>query len=321
MYPRVCNQFLEKKWKRQLPVHSLAASIHSIDQRMLRSNKHTIPWPHGDKDIRGILRRTEPRLDFIQSEEEVGNRELVKLGVPYGNDFVCFYARDAAYLDATHAYRTWEYHDYRDASIDNYIPAVQELVERGCYAIRMGSITNLSLSTDDARIIDYSCSGTSDFMDVFLSAMCKFFISSTGGINAVPRIFRKPIVYVNFVPVNKSHLLICTPYSLIIPKKIWREESQRYLTFREMISEGVNNFYQTSFYTQAGLQVHENTPEEIMSVVIEMERRLDGSWCDSEQDEKLQQRFWSLISPEGAPDADMCRIGAAFLRENIELLD
>ena len=67
------------------------------------------------------------------------------------------------------------------------------------------------------------------------------------------------------------------------------------------------------------LELEENTPEEIHAVTIEMDERLKGTWQTTEEDEKLQQRFWDLFGPDKLKSSDL-RIGTEFLRQNRELL-
>ena len=72
----------------------------------------------------------------------------------------------------------------------------------------------------------------------------------------------------------------------------------------------------------------ENTPEEIRDVVVEMAERLKNTWQAQEDDEALQRKFWDIFQ-SNARSSDgsllhgkiLSRFGAAFLRENSELLE
>ena len=70
-----------------------------------------------------------------------------------------------------------------------------------------------------------------------------------------------------------------------------------------------------------GIEVIENTPEEILAVAVEMDERLKGIWRTTEEDEELQRRFWSLSKPSELNRVFVARIGAEFLRQNRELLE
>src|SRR5207245_1439398 len=68
----------------------------------------------------------EPVLRWTPEEHRRGEQLLETLGVPRGAPFVCFLARDGSYLDASFPRRgaSYAYHDYRNATIENYLPAV-----------------------------------------------------------------------------------------------------------------------------------------------------------------------------------------------------
>jgi len=245
------------------------------------------------------------------------------MGIPEGSPFICIYARDSAYLDTISPGKPRRDHDYRDSSVNNCVPAAEELVRRGYFVIRMGAVVNETLQAAHPMIIDYATKARTDFMDIFLCAGCRFFLGSTGGINAVPRIFRRPVAYVNFVPLGTEHLLSCAPSSLVAPKKLWLREEGRCMTFREIIESGADRFFATENYEHIGVDVIENTPDEITVLAVEMDERLKGTWQTTEEDKVLQQRFWSLLEIDmREPNEEYRpRMGAEFLRHNRELLD
>jgi len=72
-------------------------------------------------------------------------------------------------------------------------------------------------------------------------------------------------------------------------------------------------------FAKLNLELIENTPEEIRAVTIEMDERISGSWVTSEEDEELQDKFWSLFGPDKIRSHDL-RIGSTFLKQNIDLI-
>lgn len=318
----ICNQQLKKMWDRTLRVWRFARWLDRTNCMLPGGEKHVIPMP-SDQDIHGLLKRTRVHLSFTSEEENLGEEALRQLGIPEGVPFVCFSARDPAYLGSLFPGREWRYHNYRDCSVHNSVPAVQELARRGYCAVRMGSIVKEALKISDPKIIDYAANGSrTDFMDIFLCARCRFFIGAAGGLNAMPRIYRRPIAFTNVVPLGRNHLLgSCGPKNLFIPKKLRLCESGRFLTFRETLQFGADRFLRTEQYEQLGVEVVENTPEEITALIIEMDERLQGTWRTVEEDEKLQRRFWSLLDLNHMCDNELLRIGAEFLRQNRGLLD
>ena len=109
---------------------------------------------------------------------------------------------------------------------------------------------------------------------------------------------------------------------LFIPQKMWVKSEKRFLSFEEMGK--VDMFYAyDSNCRRDGIELVHNSSDEIVSVVMEMNQRLDGSWQPEGDDEALQNRFRDILfsfhhqRSYGLP----VRVGAEFLRQNVELLN
>ena len=108
---------------------------------------------------------------------------------------------------------------------------------------------------------------------------------------------------------------------MFIPKKLWKRAEDRFLSFREIVCSEIGSFSDTEKYEKLGSDVMENTPEEISGLASEMEARLKGSWNPSDDDERLQSLFWSFYEHLPQWKSVMPRVGADFLRRNVQLLD
>ena len=196
---------------------------------------------------------------------------------------------------------------------------MDELVKRGFWAIRVGAVVDKPLASSNEKIIDYATKYRTDFLDIYLNAKCCFFLGCTAGLWGIPAIFRRPIALVNFIPLDNAHSW--GEENLFIPKKLWLRDQQRFLTFPEILNSKIGRAYFNELYEDAGIEVLENTPEEISAVAIEMDRRLKGTWETTQEDEQLQQRFWSLFDGSDLHGVFSARIGAEFLRQNQDLLE
>ena len=125
------------------------------------------------------------------------------------------------------------------------------------------------------------------------------------------------VVYINFVSVNTFQRW--TRFGLIIFKKWYLTEEQRLLTFSEMLEFGFQEILDIQ-KKKLGIEWIENSPEEINSVVFEMEERIKGTWVVTKKDEELQQRFWDIYGSDKFKGPEFF-VGAVFLRENQDLLD
>lgn len=314
----VCNQQLKKMWDRTLHVSRFAWLVDWYNRHLPGYEDHVIPIQE-DRDIHGLLARTRVHLSFTAEEECRGQEELRELGIPDSTPFVCFHARDSAYLDAVLPNRDWRYHDHRDSNIKNFIPAAEELAHRGYFVVRTGAVVKEPLQTTNPMVIDYATKGRTEFLDIFLGAKCHFPLGDGCGLFAIPMVFRRPVAITNMVPLEYAPTWLSN--GLFIPKKLWLREERRFLTFGEVFNSGAGRFVRSEQYEQRGVEVVENTPEEIIALTVEMDERLKGTWQTTEEDEELQRRFWSLFKPSELHGVFVSHIGAEFLRQNRELLD
>jgi putative glycosyltransferase (TIGR04372 family) len=315
------NYQLKKMWERVLHIYGFAALLGWVNNRVPGAHDHTIPMqrrPRGDRDIYGMTDGAPPHVSFTAEEERFGQAELVRLGIPKGAPFVCFNARDSAYLEQAFPDQDWSYHRFRNSSINDYLLAADELTRRGYYAIRMGYLVNETLETDNPMIMDYATKYRTDFLDIYLSAKCRFFLSTGTGIDCVPLLFRKPVAMVNFAALETVDAWSVN--HVIITKKQWWRKEQRLLTFREIIDSKIGLVEDIYEYERHGIDLIESTPEEISAVAIEMDKRIAGTWQATPEDEELQRRFWSLFKPSEMNQVFRAHYGAEFLRQNQQLL-
>ena len=266
---------------------------------------------------------TERNLSFTVFEQEEGKELLNKMGIDDNSWFICFHCRDAVYLSNQwnklhNSSADWSYHDYLNSDIKNHMEAAKYIASLGGFAVRMGyGVAEKLPDLNNPRIIDYASYYRTDFGDIYLPAKCKFFLGGQTGLFLTPTIFHVPVALANHIPLE------LTPFrkgDLYIPKRIWSMEKKRFLTFGEILESGVGHFYKAAWYQQAGLEVVENTAEEILDLAKEMNERLDGRFQYTEEDEELQSRFHSLFQPHHICYGTAARIGAKFLRQNKELL-
>ena len=303
-------------------VSHLFLSANRLNKYFPNSSSNVISFPHAfspsNISTRLCLANPNPQLKFTKNEEELGKHNLTELGIPEGQPFICFHARDSSYLDAKHPNVDWKYHDYRDSTIGNYLPAAEEMARSGLWAVRIGEVAKEPIIATHSAIIDYTFSGKrSDFMDIYLGANCKFMICSETGLNLVPTMFRRPILFVNLVLLPYIYVW-CT--GVVITKKFFSLSRNRLLTYREIFSPDTGVYGETGMAAINDIELIENTAAEIRAASIEMNDRINGKWKATNEDLRLQTQFWELFGKERARNPDI-QIGAEFLRQNADLLD
>ena len=333
---QICNTAMHAMFKRKVHVHQFASALDGLN-RMLPggSQKFTVPDTN-QYDPFGDLERALAQLNFTEAEERYGQEALRKIGIEPGMPFACFYARDGVFITRNEPPMTSLYGErdenlFRNADVKTYIPAAEELANRGYLALRMGKWVEEAIETDNPKIIDYAYCHHSDFLDVYLAANCTFFIGTNGGIIHLPSIFRRPMGLANVIPL--VDVVDGCADTVSIAKKFYSNEKGRLLTFREILSEPLLANYSDrkhsenpEFFDPIGLEVRPNTSEEILELVVEMDERVKGAFQPTQEDWELQQRYISILEEnrENIPpfgDMQRLRMGAHFLRSNPALLD
>lgn len=258
-----------------------------------------------DRDIANAFERTKPSLSFTGEEESFGWRWCKENRI--GPLFVCVIVRDGAYL------KEKDYHRYRDADIETYIPAMNWLAEYGYTVLRMGAAVEKPLPPNlHPRIRDYATNGMrSEFMDMWLGANCNFCISTGCGFDAIPYVFRRPTLYTNYVPVE--YLFTFAQKSI----GMWKhhEKDGKHMTFEEIIKSGAGQFMQAKDFEQAGITLIDNSPQELLAATQEMVAQCEGRTSIAKQD--FWEKYPRNLSPFNAQPLHgeiRMRIGREFLK-------
>ncbi len=248
-------------------------------------------------DSDGLLKRTKPHLFFTQAELEQGKHIMEKLGLPPNVKFVCLLVRDHGYMNKEFPGHDYSYHTIRNADVQTYQKAALYLAEKGYYVLRMGKHVQYAFETTHPRIIDYANhSLCSDFMDIYLSAHCYFFITTGSGLDSVACMFRRPKLITNILlPRN---LPIWYPGIFFIYKKIWDKNNKKYLTLENIMKLGMidpNIGISQEILDQHNLELIHNTEDEILDAVRDMEGQLNGTLKESEEDKIIHKKFVAIL--------------------------
>lgn len=252
-----------------------------------------------------------PLLKLTGPDLERGWKLLKNIGMPENAWFVCIHCREDSYLGDVDQ-------SNRNCDINNYLPAIESIVKKGGWVIRVGDPAMKAISSME-HVIDYvHLEIKSDWMDIFLLASCRFFLGSHSGLCTVSTVFGVPSAVANFVPIGAA--LSYGAHDIGIPKLLWSVGKNRYLTFREAFDSPVSNYRFDSSYCKAGVRPVENFPEDITSLATEMMDRTHNRASYTDEDELLQKRFKSLMKPGHYSYGAVSRIGRDFLRKYAYML-
>jgi putative glycosyltransferase (TIGR04372 family) len=245
--------------------------------------------------------------DLLWSETQ-----FAELGLPRGAWYVCVHVREPGFSPADEGA-----HSYRNSDPRAVRQALSEIVRRGGWCVRMGDSTMTPLEPMQG-VIDYAHHRLrSDRLDILLCARARFFLGNTSGLTLVSSVFGVPSALANLVPLSVLPFL---PSDLGIPKLLRCGQAGRILPFAEVLGSQIGDFRYTRLYVDAGLEVIENSSQEIVELVTEMLGRIDGTYSPEPEDRMLQCRFVSLLRPGHYAYGAASRVGAAFLRRHADLL-
>tara|TARA_R110000772_G_scaffold73216_6_gene159884 strand:+ start:24199 stop:25452 length:1254 start_codon:yes stop_codon:yes gene_type:complete len=260
---------------------------------------------------------TLPLLRLTPEEEARGRAELAKMGIGENDWWVCFHARDAEYLGEQRGAR-FAYHSFRNHDIANMVPAMEFIAANGGFAIRLGSAVERHLAVaDNPRIIDYAAGLRSDFMDLYLPARCRFFVGSTSGLFHIAKAFGVPYLMTNLI--GYTHMSP-QPNSLFVPKRVFGRNGAA-LDFDECAARGMFDptaslsYFQGSRFADAGIEVVENSAEEILDAIEDMMDLVAGRPVDPDVAAK-QRLFKERYYAQSADRHDAGSLAPSFIRRH-----
>jgi len=230
-----------------------------------------------------------PLLAMHERDDAHGREQLRKLGIPEDAWFVCFHVREPGFW--------WKWNRFhastRDADVETYLPAMQAVVARGGWVVRMGDPSMKKLPAI-AGVVDYAHSPhKSELMDVYLTARCRFFVGVNSGLSFLPPTFGRPCVLTNFTPIS-----VPFPYAadIAVPKLLRRRGSNDLIGIEEWYATGLADVQFQSRLPE-DVEVIDNDAEMIRDAVLEMMDEMDGKISTAKQDEvaRLRTRFESIV--------------------------
>ena len=316
-----CNEFLERMVRRKLftvRVPRRGFEIVTTAPTLRNYWLHPARIINGSRDPDGRVHRSKNLLSFSTEENAAGRMYLNGRGFSEHTKFVCLIVRDSAYLQQEYKklgqLRDTSYHDYRNSDIETYVAGAEYLAEKGYVVFRMGKHMERPMRSDSQRIIDYAFSAERcDFLDIWLMANCAFCVSTGTGLDAIATIFRRPTLYLNFLPLGD---IWSSQFCVTVPKKLYWQGSGRLLSVYEYME---HSYHSSSDYDQNNLEIQALGSDEILNGVIEMNQRVTGYRNETEEASLSQEQFWQMFcSVPGFSDNHdwinpKARVGADFL--------
>lgn len=251
-------------------------------------------------------------------DQDYREQKLREIGIE--GDYICFADRERRNIYDTDA-------DHRSYKFDVFKKIIDKLGLQGITGVRMGKDRKEIIIQDN--LIDYAGKFYSEEMDVLVISGAKGFVSPLSGINCLAMMFGIPILTVNAVAIShEAGGMRYTDCDIYLPKKYYDTKKERFLSLREMFEFERNIRNYKYYYDAAGIELIDNTEDEIADAVDEFIQRIDGVWQDSYEDTLNYQKYReiydreSLLSFKAGRGASLpARISTVFLRNNKYLLE
>ncbi|MEI6703050.1 MAG: TIGR04372 family glycosyltransferase [Deltaproteobacteria bacterium] len=265
---------------------------------------------------------TNKTIGFTEEEEIKGTLELEKMGITDNDWFVCIFARDSEYLKVHTPGADWTYHDYRDMDVNTYSKAIDFIIDKGGYVVRMGHIVNQKLNYSHKKMVHYGGSDMrTDFMDVYLSAKCRFYIGSpSGACEIAASSFEVPLLLVNAAPVGYKPI---TKKALYIPQKIKKTGGYNYVSFSKLFNKFTRiddpSLIDGNKFKKMGYVYNKNTTDEILDATIEMYERVTSKYRPDADDQVLLNSYFELYPKTHFNRKNKTPISISFLKRHRNL--
>lgn len=251
-----------------------------------------------------------PLLQLSEDQRERGWRTLESFGIPRGAWFVCLHVREPGFWNETNDPTNMP----RVASIKSYLPAIEHIVSRGGWVVRLGDPSMQALAPRPG-LFDYArSSAKSDWMDLFLCASCRFMIGTNSALYQACISFGTPSVATNWVPL--SSFPMCRR-DVVLPKLLRSRVDGADLSF-DAVLRLPRDVPFGQLFEHCQLDVIDNTPEQILEGVDEMLQRAEGVWTTSDEARARSEQFRE-ISATHRVKVNGC-IGERFLARHAALL-
>ena len=290
-HKHISNLFLAKMIKRQILIYptKLIKLLQILNKSFLGNKKHEIDFHYYHYDRLNKLNNFTPSLKFTKKEIIKANDVLKKYST---KKIICFLCRDGKYI--SQKYKINDYKNIRNTDVDDYVEGFKALENKGYTIFRMGKNVEKKLSYTSDRVIDYANSSMrSDFMDIFLSNKCDFFISNGVGLDGVAIMFNKPILYLNFIP--PAAWPVCSEKFLFSFKKFFNLKTKNYLSLSKVFKKNLAyDYLQEKELTQNGFCVKDMTKDEIKDCCLEMENFLKNEKLNTKQ--KIFKKNFEILT-------------------------
>lgn len=236
-------------------------------------------WNQYNKKFNGPL-ISMPEKDKIKCETIISDY------IPPYSKFVILHVRDNGYYEI-------DKQNLRNADIFTYKKAINYLIQKGYYVIRVGDPNMVKidelLADFSPYLFDYAHSNIkSEMMDTYIFSNCAYQIGCTSGPAHTAAIFGKNLIGVNWF--NAATASFFTKGDITTIKKFRYTDSGELVPFSKILQPPFITNITSEQMEREGVYLEDNSEEEILDTIIEFETTKNhGS-------SKRQERAQSMLT-------------------------
>jgi putative glycosyltransferase (TIGR04372 family) len=254
-------------------------------------------WKHNDKYVlklnsindmsdMELVRRSDP---WFTIDPSVDRRQIINNCFQgKAKPLVALFTRDADFRSKKSDAVFVESSNYRDVTAGNYVSLAQSLSHRFSI-IKMGRGTKYQPGLDNQYWYNYSTSqDQSDSNDFFFIGNSDICITTDSGSLWIPFLFRKKIVQTN---LSLFGLVAGPPFTIATIKDYRLIKNDKLLTLAELVKLGIHRISDQKNLDMLGVEVTENSQEDLKRLGQEIEDLFDGVWIPSELSRKVHSKI------------------------------
>ena len=322
----VSNNFVLKKWRTKLfvlprhilePMYVFFSSFKFLNNYLYtvaekNSSNQSIIKAGRQVDKYKLLQKSKPFINFSDSEKNLANKQLSKLGINEKDKIVCFSARSKHF-------RYENYNVSRNSEINNQLKGIKYLADLNFKCLRMGKNEKNKLNFTDKNVIDLAFSDIrNDMLDLFVASKCEFFISSSSGIDEMATIMRKKKMLIDFMHFDGMPLLNLDMIPIILPKRIKNLNNKKFLSYSEIFDFEWSYINTINDNKDSKHDLIDNCENEISNSIINM-HKFSINKLNFAEERNFQNTFWEKLNKRYELQSENTIICPNFFRDNISL--
>jgi len=179
------------------------------------------------------------------------------------------------------SYVSYDPHDPRNRSLDDFVPAMRTLIERGYNVVRVNSTTSELISEVGSHILDWRVRESGKPGDeLALISGASFVVSTTTGGDCLALAYRRPVLYVD--SARFYLVFLGSEFATFQVPKIVDIATGETLDMRELLSRGLGWVGEPRQFAECGARIVNSDASELKANVLEYENLISQNLPRSE---------------------------------------